>query len=146
MERKSRKRLRIELEVDGAEGQIELPDRDAPIQISTSGTNIAPPKPEDAEKVRPLPTVVERPYHGGSLIWDYELGIERLLHELGQRHPCYVDVLTLYARFKENQHALSIYGPSETQSAERMRIVESANRIALATLGISCNDLCDRGV
>jgi hypothetical protein len=145
MEPKSRKRLRIDLEVENAEGRIELPDRDDPVEVSMSKTHAPPPPPPDDVDVSVPPTVVERPYLGASIIWDYQLGLRKLLQLLDQRDPCYLEVLTLQARFADNERTSRAHGSSEEQRMERSRIVESLNHIALVRVGISFNDLCQCG-
>jgi len=72
----------------------------------------------------------------------YEDGLERLLEELGSKHPRYADALTLQARLLENIAQTPQYGDTETRRAERAQIANSLNRLGLDATGKSFNDWC----
>ncbi len=72
----------------------------------------------------------------------YEKGLKRLLARLGDDHPCYAEALTLQARLQDNVDQARRYGDPESRSAERARIVDVLNQLAMETLEISFNALC----
>jgi hypothetical protein len=77
-----------------------------------------------------------------SIFSRYKTGIRSLLEHLGKGHPRYTEALTLEARLKENEDK-QLYGDTDTLSAERAQIVERLNELALVTIGVSFNALCD---
>jgi hypothetical protein len=74
---------------------------------------------------------------------DYERGLQALATQLeGTRD--HEDFVTLEARLRENLREERLYGSSERVRSDRARIVDSLNRLALNTLGVSFNDLSRR--
>jgi len=72
----------------------------------------------------------------------YLEGLRKLLGQLGQAHPRYVEGLTLEQRLHENIAQTRRHGDTETRRAERSQIVEALNRLALEEAGTSFNELC----
>ncbi len=72
----------------------------------------------------------------------YETGLTRLVERLGSDHPRYADALTLQSRLLENTGQARQYGDTEIHRAERARIVDALNRLALETVRVSFNELC----
>lgn len=75
----------------------------------------------------------------------YESGLKGLLERLGRDHPCYAEALTLQARLLENTDQARQYGDTEARRAERSQIVNALNRLALKTIQVSFNELCELG-
>lgn len=73
----------------------------------------------------------------------YKIGLQRLLRALGQDHPRYAEALTLQSRLTENIDDARLHGDSETARAERARIIDALNRLAMETIGMSFNALCE---
>ena len=71
----------------------------------------------------------------------YEVGIRRLLGQIDSDDSVYLDALTLEARLLENLVQSRQYGDTDTRRADRYRIIHELNRIALAELGTSFNEL-----
>jgi hypothetical protein len=76
----------------------------------------------------------------------YETGLHRLLERLGSDHPRYVKALALQSRLLENIAQTRQYGDMETRRAERVQILDTLNRLALQTVGVSFNKWCDRRI
>jgi tetratricopeptide (TPR) repeat protein len=75
----------------------------------------------------------------------YETGLLQLLERIGQEHPSYQEALVYQQRLHDNFALSRLYGDTETLRAERSKIVDGLNRLALSTLGISFNELCNQG-
>ncbi|MBN1812817.1 MAG: ATP-binding protein [Anaerolineae bacterium] len=73
----------------------------------------------------------------------YEDGVRCLLEQLGQEHRRYSEALTLQSRLSENIAGARQYGDDETRRAGRAQIIEALNQLALQTLRISFNELCE---
>jgi hypothetical protein len=73
----------------------------------------------------------------------YETGLHRLLERLGSDHAHYVEALTLQSRLLENIAQTRQYGDMETRRAERAQILDTLNRLALQTVGVSFNKWCE---
>jgi len=73
----------------------------------------------------------------------YEKGIQHLLEHLGQDHQRQAEVLTLQSRLRENIAQTRQCGDTEIRRAERAQILHELNRLAVETLKVSFNDLCD---
>lgn len=71
----------------------------------------------------------------------YERGVEILLERLGKEHHRYAEGLVLQLSLMENIVQTRRYGDTETQRAERARIVDALNRIAMECLNISFNEI-----
>ena len=74
----------------------------------------------------------------------YETGLTQLLERLGKDHLRYPDALTLQSRLRENIAQTQHYGDTETRRAERAQIVDTLNRLAMETVGVSLGDLSSR--
>ncbi len=72
----------------------------------------------------------------------YEVGVRQLLEYLSSDHPLYADALVYQQRLQENIAQARKYGDTETHRAERAQIVDRLNQLALETVGVSFNDLC----
>ncbi len=72
----------------------------------------------------------------------YETGLLQLLDRLGREHPQYAEVLVYQQRLSENLTQSRRYGNTDTRKAERAEIIGHLNEIALATLGLSFDELC----
>lgn len=66
----------------------------------------------------------------------YHLNLRQLVERLGPNHPRLTDALVLQARLTENMDEATRYGPSETNRADRMRILEQLNNLAIATCDV----------
>lgn len=75
---------------------------------------------------------------------NYKLGLSVLSVSL----PVHAreEYLVVESRLMENVDREELYGSTETIRAERAQIVNALNRIALAHLGASFNDLCNSGL
>jgi formylglycine-generating enzyme required for sulfatase activity len=72
----------------------------------------------------------------------YETGLLQLLDRLGREHPQYAEVLVYQQRLSENLTQSRQYGNTDSRKAERAEIIGHLNKIALATLGLSFDELC----
>ncbi len=72
----------------------------------------------------------------------YEAGLTKLLERLGQDHPDYNQVLTYQQRLIENLTQTRHHGDTDTRQAVRSEIIAQLNKLALSTINISFNDLC----
>jgi len=79
----------------------------------------------------------------GDVFDSYKTGLTRLLKRLGSDHPHYVKALTLQTRLLENTAQVRNYSDSENLRSERNRILTQLNRLALESLGVTFNELCD---
>lgn len=71
---------------------------------------------------------------------DYERGLTTLKTRLPQ--AAQTAFLAYETRLRENLQARDLYGDNETRRSERAEIIGGLNRLALAHLGLSFNDLC----
>ena len=71
---------------------------------------------------------------------NYEHGLRVMKSRLPQEAR--EEFLVLEARLQENLQSERLYGSTETSRAERARIVDALNRLALKHLGTTFNDLC----
>ena len=71
----------------------------------------------------------------------YEVGLSGLLAKLNKDHPCYADALVYQQRLLENIVQSRRYGDTETRRAERAQVVDSINRLALETVGMSLGEV-----
>jgi hypothetical protein len=72
----------------------------------------------------------------------YEAGTRELLDQIGQNHPLYSNTLVYQHRLSENIRQSQLYGETDTLKAERNRIINELNKLALTELHISFNELC----
>jgi hypothetical protein len=72
----------------------------------------------------------------------YEQGLTQMLERLSADHPHYEEALTFQSRLLENIAQVRQYSDSENLRSERNRILGQLNRLALAVLEESFNDLC----
>jgi tetratricopeptide (TPR) repeat protein len=66
----------------------------------------------------------------------YRLRLQQLLEKIDRDHPSYVDLLLYQHRLIDNLDQWQRYGDTETLRAERARVVEQLNNLALAALGV----------
>ncbi|RLC62852.1 MAG: hypothetical protein DRI48_09100 [Chloroflexi bacterium] len=97
----------------------------------------APPDPASAT----TPSACHRP-ETEDCYSRYEIGLRRLLEQLGADHPRYSEALTYQHRLIENIEQVRRHGDTETLRAERSRIIEQLNRFALEEVDTPFNDLC----
>ena len=71
----------------------------------------------------------------------YETGLTRLLERLDSDHPRYTEALTLQSRLLENIAQTRRYGDTDALKHARAQIVDSLNRLALETVGVSFNEV-----
>ncbi len=71
---------------------------------------------------------------------NYERGLRVMKSRLPQKAR--EEFLVLEARLQENLQSERLYGSTETSRAERARIVDALNRLALKHLATTFNDLC----
>jgi len=72
----------------------------------------------------------------------YEVGLDRLLGQIGPDNPRYSEALVFQGRLMENIARSRRYGDTETRQAERAEIVDRLNRLTQAVLGNSFIELC----
>jgi hypothetical protein len=126
-------------------GEAESPTEPLRETSRREETPAVPPlpsrQPESTSAPAHLPPSSRVPHGGGDL--DYERGLQALSTQLeGTRDQ--EDFVTLEARLRENLREERLYGSSERVRSDRARIVDSLNRLALNTLGVSFNDLSRR--
>jgi tetratricopeptide (TPR) repeat protein len=63
-----------------------------------------------------------------------------LIERIGRRHPSYLDVLIFQHRLLENLDQVERYGDTENLRAERIRVIDRLNSLALAALGVPFTD------
>jgi hypothetical protein len=71
----------------------------------------------------------------------YKTGLTEMLERLGKTHPRYTEAMTLQSRLQENINQTQLYGDTETRRAERARIVDALNHLALSTVEMSLSEL-----
>lgn len=74
----------------------------------------------------------------------YEAALDQLLGQLGKEHPLYATALTLQGRLEANAAEAQRYGDNAERRSERWEIIERLNRLALAALNLSFNEICDQ--
>lgn len=72
----------------------------------------------------------------------YEHGLRQLLEKVGRDHPRYPEALAYEQRLRENIGQARRYGDTENRRATRAEVVDGLNKLALAELGTSFNELC----
>ena len=72
----------------------------------------------------------------------YEIGLNRLLEQLGKKHPRNAEVLTLQSRLSENISVTRQYGDTETRRAERAQILDALNQLAQEETEVNFSELC----
>jgi len=73
----------------------------------------------------------------------YETGLHQLLSRIGKNYPLYRETLVYQQRLVENISLSRLYSDTDTRRADRSEIIGRLNDIALATLGVSFNELCN---
>jgi iron(II)-dependent oxidoreductase len=73
----------------------------------------------------------------------YAAGLHRLLEHLGPEHPHYLDALAHQQRLNENIELTQSFGDTDTRKAERSEVISRLNALALSTVGIPFNELCE---
>lgn len=64
-----------------------------------------------------------------------------LIERIGRNHPSYQDALLFQHRLLENLDQAERYGDTDTLRAERARVIDRLNSLALAALGVPFTDL-----
>jgi len=75
---------------------------------------------------------------------DYELGLARLLDQLGKEHPRYAEVLVYQQRLLENIRQTQRYGDTAERKAARSEVIDLLNQVALETTGISFTQIAEK--
>ncbi len=73
----------------------------------------------------------------------YEYGLRRLLERLGRKHSRYGTALAYQQRLLENINDSRVFGDNDDRQSQRAEIIGSLNRLALETIRISFNELCE---
>lgn len=76
------------------------------------------------------------------ILVSYEIGVNRLLNRIGKDHPRYTDVLVYKQRLLENISQSRLYKDTNESQAERARLIDALNKLALNTIGDSFLSLC----
>lgn len=76
----------------------------------------------------------------------YEYGLNKLQESICKEHIDYEDFLSLEASLRENIRTERSYGQSSNLVCERRRLITGLNNLTLKILGISFNDLCEKGL
>lgn len=84
------------------------------------------------------------PAHQTDIFALYEAGLNELLQRLGPGHHFYDESLVYEQRLTENIANYRRYGDSPERKTERAEIIDHLNDIAVTTLGISFNDICEQ--
>jgi hypothetical protein len=74
------------------------------------------------------------------------LGLDHLLEVVGQKHPCYLDLLVCQQQLYESICQSREYGDTEALRFTRSLVIRRLNGLALALLGVSYNELCGLNV
>jgi hypothetical protein len=72
----------------------------------------------------------------------YEIGLRRLLEQMGQDHPLHSEALVYQQRLDENVAQSRRYGDTDTRKAERSEIIDRLNELALSALDTAFSELC----
>ncbi len=72
----------------------------------------------------------------------YEVGLDRLVGQLGHEHPRLSEALLFQARLQENIRLVRFYGDNPVITSDRNQVLDQLNRLALETLQCSFNSLC----
>lgn len=75
----------------------------------------------------------------------YEIGLERLLSQMSTSHFRYGEALVYQQRLTENISRSRRFGDTNLRQADRAEIIEQLNDLAMATISISFNKLCQEG-
>ena len=108
-----------------------------PVHSGSGNINIShssqPEKPQPEPKFRPK-------YH--DLYSPLENGLDHLITHIGASHPRHGDALVFQQRLTENINRARRYGDTNLRQADRAEIIDQLNELAMATAGISFNELC----
>jgi len=74
----------------------------------------------------------------------YEAGARELLNRIGEDHPLYPNALGYQHRLRENLEQCQPHDETDTLRAERNRIINELNKLAVSVLGISFRELCEQ--
>lgn len=80
----------------------------------------------------------------GDIYTPYEIGLARLLAQLGQAHSRYVEALTYQQKLTENISQTRRYRDTQMRRSERTEVIEQLNLLALSELELSFNELCKK--
>lgn len=72
----------------------------------------------------------------------YETGMQRLLAQMEQDHPRYLEALGYQSRLQANINRSRRFKDTDSSRAERAEIIERLNELALSVIGVSFNALC----
>jgi hypothetical protein len=76
----------------------------------------------------------------------YRRGMQKLLGKLARTNDRYRDVLLYQVQLEENIEATKRYGDRDETRAKRAEIIYRLNSLALETIDVSFNELCDLGL
>jgi len=107
------------------------------VWLTQQGIRVA----RDAKPKPALDVAIHRPEP--EVYASYAAGLRRLLKCLGPGHPRCLDALAYQQRLDENIELTRVYSDTETRRAERSEIIGRLNTLALSTVGISFNELCE---
>jgi len=71
----------------------------------------------------------------------YEAGTFELLNRIGRDHQLYENALLYQLRLSENIKNSRLYGETDILKADRNRIINELNKLALSALGVSFNEI-----
>ncbi|MCB8924091.1 MAG: phosphotransferase [Ardenticatenaceae bacterium] len=107
-----------------------------PIHTGSGNINVSSlPKSKKAEQPQPKPRYED-------IFSVYENGLNRMLAQVGPDHPRYSEVLVYQQRLTENISRARRFGDTNLRQADRAEIIDQLNELALATMGVSFNKLC----
>ena len=89
---------------------------------------------QDSERERPVDL---------DIFFPFEIGLERLLEQMGEDHVRYSDFMVYQARLAENIRRSRRFGDTLERQVERVGIIKQLNGLTSSTLGISFDELCD---
>lgn len=75
----------------------------------------------------------------------YLIGLKHLKRHIEPGHLYYSEFLVYEQQLKENLRAARRFGDTENHRARRSEIIEHLNNLAVSTLNISFNELCEQG-
>lgn len=79
-----------------------------------------------------------------SIFTSVEIGLKNFRQKLDQNHPQFINFLNFEAQLLENIRAVTEYGDEPTRSSRRSQLIKSLNSLALDTINVPFNDLCDQ--
>lgn len=89
------------------------------------------------EKDKPIKKIK---YH--DVFTHFEIGLERLVEQIGTDHPRYSDFLVYEEKLTNIIKRSRRFGDIRERQADRAEVIDQLNALALSTVGISFNELC----